>query len=115
MVVSEIMDRLSPNMAPQITAATHSGREKPVDWLTPAAMGARAAMVPTEVPMDSEMKQAIRNMPHTASLAGMKDRNRYTVESAPPAALIVPEKMPASRKIRHIVMMLSSASPWAMT
>ena len=33
-----------------------------------------------------------------------------TVESTPPAAPMVPEKIPASRKIRHIVMILSSFS-----
>ena len=71
MVVSEIMDRLSPNMAPEATAAMQSTMSKPVAWLMDTAKGARAEMVPVEVPMDRDTKQAIRNRPATASWGGM--------------------------------------------
>ena len=70
MVVSEIMERLSPNMAPQATAAMHSTSSKPVALLMETAKGARAEMVPTEVPMETDTKQAIRNRPATANWLG---------------------------------------------
>ena len=115
MVVSEIMDRLSPNMAPQATAAMQITTSKPVAWLMDTAKGARAEMVPTEVPMEIDTKQAIRNRPATANWLGRKVRNRYTVLSAPPAAEIAPEKAPAARNTKHMVKMFSSATPVAIT
>ena len=81
MVVSEIMDRLSPNMAPHTTAAMHSTMSKPVASLIDTAKGARADTVPTEVPMDTDTKQAMRNRPATANWLGRKSRNRNTVLS----------------------------------
>ena len=70
MVVSEIKERLSPNMAPPTTEATHRGREKPESAATATAMGAMRVMVPTEVPIAMEMKQATTKRTATASLAG---------------------------------------------
>ena len=115
MVVSEIMDRLSPNMAPHTTAAMHSTMSKPVASLIDTAKGARADTVPTEVPMDTDTKQAMRNRPATANWLGRKSRNRNTVLSAPPAAEMAPEKAPAARNTRHMVRMFSSATPLAIT
>ena len=48
-----------------------STMSKPVAWLMDTAKGARAEMVPVEVPMDRDTKQAIRNRPATASWGGM--------------------------------------------
>ena len=70
MVVSEIMDRLSPNIAPHTTAAMQSTMSKPVAWLMETAKGARAETVPTDVPIDSDTKQEIRNSPATANWLG---------------------------------------------
>lgn len=47
MVVSEIMERLSPNMAPEATAAMHRTTSEAVASLMETAKGARAEMVPT--------------------------------------------------------------------
>ena len=75
----------------------------------------RADMVPTDVPMDRETKQAIRNSPATATFTGRKVKNRFTVLSAPPAAEMAPEKAPAVRNTRHMVRIFSSATPLAIT
>ena len=75
-VVSDIMERLSPNIAPDTTAPRHRGRAKSVASLIPTAIGARATIVPTEVPMDMEIKQPIKNSPSTANWLGMRESPR---------------------------------------
>ena len=56
---------MSPNIAPQTTAAVQTAIENPVFSLIPAAIGARAAMVPMDVPMDTEIKHPITKSPAT--------------------------------------------------
>ena len=80
-----------------------------------AAIGASAAIVPMEVPIETEIKHPIRNRPATAKCAGINDNPKLTVLSTPPAAVTAPEKPPAQRKIRLIVMMFSSPTPLAIT
>ena len=67
------------------------------------------------MPIAVEIKQPIRNRPTTEKDGGTACSASVTVLSAPPAALTIPENAPAARKMRHIVMMFSSASPRAMT
>ena len=114
MVVSEIMERLSPNIAPLTTAPIQTAIENPVFSLIPMAMGASAPMVPILVPMETDMKQPMSISPATAIPGGRMDNPRATVLSAPPAAVTVPEKAPAARKIRHMVTIFSSPTPAAM-
>ena len=82
--------------------------------LIPIAIGARAAMVPMEVPIEMDMKQPMMKSPITAMPGGSRERPRLTVLLTPPAAETLPEKAPATRKIKHIVIMLSSPTPLAM-
>lgn len=42
----------------------------------PAATGTSATMVPTEVPMESEMKQAARKMPASSRLSGKQEKRK---------------------------------------
>ena len=63
-------------MAPETTAPRHRGRENPVAWLIPTAMGERATMVPTDVPMEMEIKHPIRNTPTTANFGGIRESPR---------------------------------------
>ena len=71
MVVSDMNERLSPKKAPPTMIAVMNGvlymkLPSPVVaiWSAmPAAIGTRATMVPTLVPMDMEMKQAAINSP----------------------------------------------------
>ena len=113
-VVSDIMERLSPNIAPQTTAAIQTARGNPASSLIPTAIGASAAIVPMEVPMETEIKQLMMKRPATIKCAGISDRPRFTVLSTPPAALTAPENAPAQRKIRLMVMIFSSPTPFAM-
>ena len=76
MVVSEMNDRLSPNMAPPITEATHKGRLNPEAADTATAMGVMSVMVPTDVPMESDTKQLTTNSTATEYSAGMTDSMR---------------------------------------
>ena len=76
MVVSEIKLRLSPNIAPPMTEAMHSGRSKPESADTATAMGASRVMVPTEVPMAMDTKHATTNSTATASFTGAMDSRK---------------------------------------
>ena len=71
MVVSEINERLSPNIAPPMTEPMHSGRLKPDAFATATAIGTISVMVPQEVPMAVETKQATTNRTATANCAGI--------------------------------------------
>ena len=107
MVVSDIMDRLSPNIAPHTTAPMHSSIPKPVFSLIPTAIGASAAIVPIEVPIERDIKHPIRKSPTTAMFDGSIESPRFTVLSTPPAAFTAPEKAPARRNISAIIIIFS--------
>ena len=101
-VVSEMNERLSPKKAPPTIMAVIIGVESPVWVAMPVAMGTNATIVPTEVPMDIEMKQAARNSPARMSFPGSIMRVRFTVASIEPMALAVDANAPARTKI-HII------------
>ena len=75
-VVSEMKDRLSPNMAPPMTEPMHKGREKPDTSDTATAMGVMRVMVPTEVPMAVDTKQAATNSTAAEAQAGVTDSRK---------------------------------------
>ena len=112
-VVSEINDRLSPNIAPPTTVPTQSGRERPPFAATLAAMGTRIVIVPTLVPIAMEIRLAITNRPGIARLPGMMLSSRFAVLEAPPACWAIPPNAPAARKINSMIVMLSSPIPLA--
>ena len=89
MVVSEIMERLSPNIAPPTTEPRQSPSEIPTLSVSPIAIGARATMVPTEVPMEIEMKHATRKSPQTSRFAGTNASAILTAASTAPIAFAV--------------------------
>ena len=97
-VVSEIIERLSPNIAPHTTAPMQILSANPVFSLIPTAIGASAAIVPMEVPIETEIKHPIRNRPATAKCAGINDNPKLTVLSTPPAAVTAPEKTSGAEK-----------------
>jgi hypothetical protein len=86
MVVSEIKERLSPNMAPPTTDPRQIGAPNPELVEIATAIGVSKVIVPTEVPMETDTKHPMRKIPTTANFAGIRERPRYTVLSAPPAA-----------------------------
>ena len=76
MVVSEMKDRLSPNIAPPMTEPMHRGREKPEALDTATAMGTIKVMVPQEVPIAVDTKQAAMNSTATEVQAGVMDSRK---------------------------------------
>ena len=111
MVVSEMNERLSPKKEPPTMMAVMKARSVPVSPATPAAMGVRAAIVPTLVPMEREMKQAARKRPARIICGGRIFRVRLTVASMLPIDLAEWAKAPASTKIQIISIICSVAAP----
>ena len=94
-VVSEIMERLSPNIAPPTQAAMMRGAEMPLFSPMPAAIGMMAATVPMDVPVAVPMKAEMRKIPAVRYCAGTMLMPRFTVASRPPMAAATAEKAPA--------------------
>ena len=111
MVVSEIKDKLSPNIAPPTTTAAIRDRGSPVWADRPAATGVRATIVPTEVPTETEITQAARKIPAASTLPGKMESVKLTVASTAPIALAVCANAPAKIKIITISIMLALAAP----
>jgi len=97
MVVSEMMERLSPNMAPERMVPAISTGSIPAAWATPSATGATAPIVPMEVPIAVAINAEMRNRPGSRNQPGISDRPSATVASTPPVALATVAKAPASR------------------
>ena len=70
MVVSEIIEILSPNIAPPMTAPTITAGVVCISAVILSAIGVRAAIVPQLVPIASERKQATTNIPGSSSEFG---------------------------------------------
>ena len=62
-VVSEITDKLSPNIAPPITAAKIKVIGTPLFSPSPTAIGPSATIAPTDVPVAVEIKAPIMKSP----------------------------------------------------
>ena len=110
-VVSEINDRLSPKKAPPTTTATINATSNPVCCAIPAATGTSATIVPTDVPIASEIKQAAIKIPGSKRLSGRIRRVRLTVASMAPISLAEAANAPASTKIQIINMIFLCAAP----
>ena len=95
-VVSEITDRLSPNIAPPTRAPRTSGSGRLPFVATPTAIGPTAEIVPTEVPVEIEMKQLIKKIPAVTNCTGIRESAKFTTESTPPEDLETVAKAPAN-------------------
>ena len=73
MVVSEINDKLSPNIAPPTTEPMQSGIAKFVLLPSATAIGVISVMVPTEVPIATETNALTTKSTNTENLAGMME------------------------------------------
>ena len=111
MVVSEMKERLSPKKEPPTMTAVIIGTLEPVEWARPAAIGVRATIVPTLVPMARDMKQAAINNPAIIILSGIRLKVRLTVASIHPASLAELAKAPARTNMQSIIMMFFSPAP----
>ena len=110
-VVSEMNERLSPKNDPPTTTAVIMATLVSVVWAMPAAMGTRATMVPTLVPMLSEMKQAATKSPARSILPGRRLNVRFTVASMLPIVLAALANAPAITNIHSISIMFSALAP----
>ena len=110
-VVSEMKERLSPKNDPPMTSAVIKARLTSVLAAIPAATGTRATIVPTDVPIDSEMKQDARKTPASSRLSGSSISVKFTVASIAPMAFADWAKAPARMKIQSISMMFLLAAP----
>lgn len=88
------------------------GMDTPVLSAMPTATGVRATMVPTDVPMENDMKHAAMKMPARIRLPGMTSREMLTAASMAPMALADWAKMPAMTNIHIICMMFLLAAPF---
>lgn len=77
----------------------------------PTATGARATIVPTEVPTEREIKQDAMNMPANKRLSGNTCNVRFTVASIAPIDFADWAKAPASINIQIICMIFAFAAP----
>ena len=100
MVVSEINDRLSPKNEPPSTTATIIAASVPVSAAICEANGVSATMVPTEVPSDIDMKQAVRNSPGITTHVGITLSAKSTVASTAPIPTAKAENDPAKMNIQ---------------
>lgn len=112
-VVSEMNDKLSPNMAPPTTAAAAIAILTPLSSWMPRAIGASAAIVPVDVPIAIEMKAAMTNRPLNRSEGGSNVNAALTVASIAPIASATLENAPASKKMNTMMRMLGFPAPWA--
>ena len=113
-VVSEMNDKLSPNIAPPTTAPTQRGTAKPVLFASASEIGVISVIVPTDVPMATETNALTTKRTKTENLAGIMESIKYATLSA----LLLPTtptKIPAAMKIRIIVIMFLSPTPLAIT
>ena len=89
MVVSEIIDKLSPNIAPPTTVAVVKASEISVASEIPTPTGANAATVPIDVPIATEINAPTMNKPANKNCPGIKDNPKLTVELTAPILLAV--------------------------
>ena len=74
-------------------------------------MGVSATMVPTDVPMDREMKQAAMKSPANSICGGRQTRVRLTVAKMLPITFAEFAKAPARTKIQIISIICCVAAP----
>ena len=74
MVVSEIIDKLSPNMAPLTTAPIVKMAVKSVACEKPKAIGAQAAIVPIDVPIAVAINAEMINSIGKTKVGGIMDK-----------------------------------------
>ena len=89
-VVSEINERLSPNIAPPTTTPLTSATFIPVFEDISIAIGINAATVPIDVPIEKLKRHPIKNNPGNIMLDGSIANPIFTTESTACIPLAVP-------------------------
>ena len=109
-VVSDMNERLSPKNAPPTTIAATNGVDAPTVDAMPTAIGISATMVPTLVPIDSEITADAMNSPAKIVSDGTNPNVRVTMSSMLPISLAELAKAPARMNI-HIMSSIFSEPP----
>ena len=112
-MVSEINERLSPNIEPPTTAPKQTGTVNPELAATATAIGEIKVIVPTEVPIAKETNALTTNKTKTANCGGIKESIKYATLSA----LLLPTtptKTPATIKIKIMITIFLSPTPFAI-
>ena len=89
-VVSEMNERLSPNIAPPTTTPQIRGSETSILPASSIAIGATAVTVPMDVPIENEMTHAMRKSPGSTILAGVTESMRFVALVVAPIAPATP-------------------------
>src|SRR5699024_2052708 len=110
-VVSEIIDKLSPNIPPPMTAATGKATGIPRCSATLTAIGVSATTVPVDVPIDIEIKQLTTKTTTINKLGGSTVIPELTMESTAPVAAATAANAPAKMKINARQIILLSPAP----
>ena len=90
-----------------------SGREKPDTLATAIDIGTINVIVPTDVPIASDTRQLTAKSTTTANCGGISERIKYATLLADDRPTI-PTKIPASRNMIIMVIMLGSPMPFPM-
>ena len=96
-VVSEIKDKLSPNIAPQSKAAPTIFTSIPKELANPKAIGESETIVPTDVPEEVDKNDAIKNTPTKIYSAERYFIPKLTIASTLPIDLDTVAKAPANK------------------
>ena len=91
--------------------ATTNGTESSDSLAIPKAIGVSAAIVPTDVPIDKDMKQAATKMPGRRKDDGRSLSVRFTVASTAPMDFALLANAPARMNIHSMSMRLLSPAP----
>ena len=113
MVVSEISDKLSPNIDPPTTAPAAKCASNPKFCDNDTAIGIIAAIVPHDVPIASEIHPLTTNSPDSMNCDGTNARATATAASTPPTAFAVAVNAPANTNTKHMIMMSRCPIPKA--
>ena len=115
MVVSEMKERLSPKKAPPMIIAATKGTLSSNCCAMPTAIGIIATIVPTLVPIESDITVAPRKSPARIADDGTMARVRFTISAILPISFALLAKAPARIKIHIISSKVSRPAPRANT
>ncbi len=96
-VVSEMMDKLSPNIAPPKRDALNMAKEASVVSAKPITTAPKATIAPTEVPVEMAKKAVIINTPAYNQCIEIYSNPKFTIASTLPVALQTIVKAPANK------------------
>ncbi|BDG75540.1 hypothetical protein wNi1_00900 [Wolbachia pipientis] len=102
-VVSDIIERLLPNIDPPITAPTPTAQSKAPFCAKLTAIGVISAITPIDVPIALEIKVESKNIPGSNNLAGRNRIVKLVITFILPSDSVTVENAPANRKIKHTV------------